>query len=140
MRSDLGIEAKPREVPTDCGIQQSMLADEDPPVAVRSYEPETQDGGPAVRRVGRCLARCIIQVWSQSKEPWVVKNARVEGPGGEVLKVTDIRSQPTAANKIISVINAERTNGAALRSKMTLTLHITGEDGRVALLQDVELP
>jgi hypothetical protein len=138
-RSDAGAEAGPQQKPTDCGIQQAMLVDEDPPVAVSLYNSQTQSDRPRVSRAGRCFRKCILQLKTESKEPWVIKNARVEGPGGEVLKVTDIRSRPDA-DKTISVIEAERTNGPALSSKMLLTLHLVAEDGRVALLQDVELP
>lgn len=135
-RSDAGIEAElPREQPTDCGMQDSMLGDQDPSVAVRSRQPEITDR-PEVWRVGRCFRKAILQVKSKSKEPWVIKSARVEGPGGEVLKVTGIRPRLVAPDMTISVIVAERTDGAALTSKMKLTLHLVAEDGRVALLEE----
>lgn len=57
-----------------------------------SFRDPSWEEAPSVSRATRCGRKYLIQVMSRSKEPWLVKEARLEGPNGVLLKVKGIRS------------------------------------------------
>ena len=63
-------------------------------LAVRIYSPppaqsrkRSKEKPPYVGAAMRCGNRYIFQVMSESKEPWAIKQATLEGPNGEALQV-----------------------------------------------------
>jgi hypothetical protein len=129
----------------DCSVARSML--EDAPLTTRAYRPPKPPPGfdrtwrepPAVRRAAHCGDKYVIQVKSSSAEPWVLKAARLEGPNGTVLKVNAIQSRVDGDGWSFNVIMAEAPRGAGGEYPLH-RLHLIGEDGRVAVLDQVVLP
>jgi len=114
---------------------------------VRSYqEPASEPQGtrdnsweqaPFVRSITRCGRLYIFQVWSRSKDTWVVDRARLEGPKGETLQVNALHFNQVEGGWDINVIKAEAPPGTKFSK---LKFHLTGQDGRVAQPEARELP
>jgi len=127
--------------PTDCSVVETYLNGTD--LAFRTYEePRTApthgwQRAPFVAAVARCGRLYILQVRSKSRDPWVIRQARVAAPGGVVLQVQALRSSEMKDQRAINVIVAKAPPGARLQ---TLTLDLSGEDGRVAQTEAGELP
>ncbi len=97
-KPDAGVDASARQEPDDCGMEQSLFDQDDVPVGIRFYplpaptarpKPDRQqqrawDVRPAVATAGRCLRRYVIQVRSESGEPWAVKTRRWWAPTGRL--------------------------------------------------------
>jgi hypothetical protein len=157
-RSDAGTDAggDVLQVLGDCGLEDAIFKNKALPVAVRIYGPaeiaaqrspeysaeqrKAWDDAPKVFKAGRCGQKYMIQIQSRSEEHWVIKEARLEGAGGEVLKVTGIRSRLGLDGWSVNLIVAVRTQRIAEADHQLLRLHLMGEDGRVAILQEVALP
>jgi hypothetical protein len=130
--------------PTDCSGYQTLLSGDVP--AVRTYAPppparpgETTDfweHASYVKAVQRCGNLYLVQIWSPV--PWTIAHARVEGPNGEALEVNAVGSGKVPGNDWgINVIAVQAPRGVTFP---TLTLHLMGEDGRVALVDARDLP
>lgn len=116
-------------------------------LAVRSYSPPPpqstkgwkEKNAPYVGKAIHCGNRYVLQVKSLSAQPWVIKQATLEGPNGEVLKVQRLgfekgkRGAPWDINAIV----AEAPPGLEVSS---LKLNLTDADGRVAQLEVRGLP
>jgi hypothetical protein len=157
-RPDAGSDAggDSLQVAGDCGLEDAIFKNKALPVAVRIYGPaeiaaqrspeysaeqrKAWDDAPKVFKAGRCGQKYMIQVQSRSKEQWAIKEARLEGAGGEVLKVTGIRSRLDPGDWNINLIVAVRTHAIAEADYQLLRVYLVGEDGRVAILQEVALP
>ncbi|HVE83696.1 MAG TPA: hypothetical protein VND93_12635, partial [Myxococcales bacterium] len=114
--------------------------------AVRTYKDlpaaqwaqSTWSQAPAVVRAARCGNRYVLQVKSRSAEPWVLKEARLEGPNGMVLKVAGLRWR-LADGWSINVVMVEAPEGQGADFPL-VRLHLVGQDGRAAVLGKVVLP
>jgi hypothetical protein len=129
--------------PADCS-EEALLSDA--PLAIRVYKasPPAHWGNfwkepPAVSKATHCGSKYIIQVRSRSADPWVLKAARLEGAGGELLKVERVRSRLGEDGWTRNIITVEVPQGVGADFPL-LKLHLVGEDGRVALLDGVVLP
>jgi len=143
--------AKPAEgtavEPTDCRIAETYLVLEK--LVTRDYEAPirsqaTSSNGwqqtPYVASVTRCGHLFVLQVVSLSRDVWVVRQARLEGPGREVLQTRALRSNAVNTLKgpiAVNVITAKAPPGAKLSR---LKLDLSGEDGRVAQVEVGDLP
>jgi len=88
-------------------------------------------------RVGR---RYIIQIGNFAREPWKVEQAKLEGAGGEILKVQSVRWQMTSGGWNNNVVVVEVPEGASADYALK-SIELVGEDARVASLdQKVRLP
>lgn len=129
--------------PADCS-EEALLSDA--PLAVRVYKTplpghlgKLWKEPPAVSKATHCGSKYIIQVRSRSPDPWVLKAARLEGAGGELLKVERVRSRLGEDGWTRNIITVEVPQGVGADFPL-LKLHLVGEDGRVALLDGVVLP
>jgi len=129
---------------TDCSVVEALLGDA--ALAIRKYgaPPAEHDNSPWktapwVWRASRCGNRYFIQVKSRSSEPWVLQQARLEGPNGVVLKVDGVRSRSRRDGWDVNIIVAEVPEDAKAEFPL-LRVHLAGEDGRVAVLDKVVLP
>jgi len=124
-----------------CAIEL-MLADAD--LVDRRYDPgpahmtASWAQVPAVTRATRCGHRYLIQVKSVSDAPWFLREARLEGPNGEVLKVYGILHRALGGWFVNGII-AEVPEGAGADFSLS-RLVLTGQDGRVAQPDGVLLP
>jgi len=104
--------------------------------------PHTTDSRTADTTI-TCAARIgreyYIQVRSRSDEPWILQHARVAGRNGEMLKVYDVRSQPTGKGWYFNAIVLEVPESAGSDYLLT-RLELVGQDGRVAVQEEVLLP
>lgn len=95
---------------------------------------------PYVKSVTRCGHLLVLLVESQSRDAWVIRQARLEGPDREVLQVTALRSNAIKYLKSpisVNVITAKAPPGSKLSR---LKLDLSGEDGRVAQAEVGQLP
>jgi hypothetical protein len=92
---------------------------------------------PYVASVSHCGQVFVFQVRSRSREAWVIRQARLEGPGGVVLRVEALYPGEHADHRSVNVIVARAPVGAKLSR---LKLDLSGEDGRVAQAEAVDLP
>jgi hypothetical protein len=95
---------------------------------------------PYVASVSHCGQVFVFQVQSRSQEAWVIRQARLEGPNGEVLQVEALLSKVLPVgqrHRTVNVIVARAPAGAKLSR---LRLDLSGEDGRVAQTEAVDLP
>ena len=130
----------------DCSVVEALL--EDAVLASRIYKsaPKPSVGEssswlspPVVRRATHCGDRYIILVKSRSTEPWVLKAARLEGAGGKMLKVRGVRTRLGEEDWNYNLLVVEAPQGAEPDYPLS-KIHLTGEDGRVALVEGVVLP
>jgi hypothetical protein len=130
----------------DCSSVETYLGGGD--LAVRTYSapPNSEASGakgwkraPYVASVSHCGQVFVFQVQSRSQEAWVIRQARLEGPNGEVLQVEALLSRelPAGQHRSVNVIVARAPVGAKLSR---LRLDLSGEDGRVAQTDAVDLP
>jgi len=125
----------------DCSAVESFLDGTE--LAVRTYEePHAAPArgwmrAPFVAAVARCGRLYILQVRSKSREPWVVRQARVAVPSGVVLHVEALRSGALPDERAFNVVVVRAPPGAKLS---TLRLDLSGEDGRVAQAEAGNLP
>ena len=147
------VDAGAPEEPDDCGLHQWARETDDekePPFGLRSYEPAPPSLDrrqkkawivpPGITRAGRCLSRYYLLVRSESKEPWVIKEAKLVGADGKVLKVIEIDPKQVPPNVSLNVITAVRTEGATGANYVLRTIELKGKDGRDIVLRDLELP
>lgn len=126
---------------SDCSVVETYLAGGT--LAVRTYEapPDSRTSGwkraPYVTSVTRCGRLYILQVMSVSQDTWVIRQARLEGPGGVVLPVEALHLGTGPAQRTVNVIVARASAGKKL---LRLKLDLTGEDGRVAQAEVGDLP
>src|SRR4051812_21987197 len=92
---------------------------------------------PYVASVSHCGQVFVFQVRSRSREAWVIRQARLEGPDGVVLPVEALFSREQPNQRSVSVIVARAPVGAKLSR---LKLDLSGEDGHVAQAEAVDLP
>jgi hypothetical protein len=150
---DAGTDATTPDEPDDCGMEQSFFDQAAPPVAIRIYPPATPaaspegdgqplawDIPPAVFKVGRCGRKYIIQIKSESKERYAIKDATLFGPGGEILKVIRIRSGTVSRATSINVITVERAKNVSEPDLRVIFFQVIGADGRTFVLQAVKFP
>lgn len=127
--------------PGDCSVVEAFL--DGTKLAVRTYQAPRAaptDGwqrAPFVAAVARCGRLYVLQVRSKSRDPWVIRQARVAAPGGVVLQVQALQSSARNDEATINVIVATAPQGAKLP---TLKLDLAGEDGRVAQAEAGDLP
>jgi hypothetical protein len=127
--------------PADCSAIESFL--DGTKLIVRAYQapPTASANGwmraPFVAAVARCGRLYILQVRSESRDPWVVRQARLATPGGVVLQVQALHSSERKDQRAVNVIVAKAPQGAKLP---TLKLDLSGEDGRVAQAEVGDLP
>ena len=130
----------------DCSGYNALL-DGAPPV-VRTYAPPSSASAeskqnawkqpPFVGAIERCDNLYLVQVVSESKAPWIVAQARVEGPDGEALEVHAFGFKELKGTRlVINVIVAEAPPGVR---HPDLTLHLVGENGRVAQVEARDVP
>jgi hypothetical protein len=129
----------------DCSIVETLLHSDVP--AVRIYQPprSAQTGPsnnagertPYVATVVRCGRLYIFQVRSRSKAPFVIGTARLEGPNGDILRVTALRSRKGGWSWDINIIVAEAPPGMEVPK---IKLNLMSEDGRAAQLEAGGLP
>jgi len=137
-----GAGTKPRSA--DCSSVETYLGGGQ--LTVRTYPapPNSEASGakgwkraPYVASVSHCGQLFVFQVKSQSREAWVIRQARLEGPNGELLQVDALRSGELPDHWSVSVIVARAPAGAKLSN---LRLDLSGEDGRVAQAEVRDLP
>ena len=128
----------------DCSVSEALLSGQAPAVRYYAAPPAPPNGqrnewnqAPFVGSVVRCGQRFFLQVYSQSASSWVIDRARVEGPQGETPKVGKPQFRPQGQAWDINLIVAEAPPGVSLSM---LTLHMLGEDGRVAQTTVKDLP
>ena len=131
----------------DCSSVETYLGGGE--LAVRTYSapPSSEASGskgwkraPYVASVSHCGQVFVFQVMSRSQEAWVIRQARLEGPNGEVLQVEALLSKVLPVGRrhlTVNVIVARAPAGAKLSR---LRLDLSGEDGRVAQTEAVDLP
>jgi len=129
----------------DCSGYNALLNGA-PPV-VRTYAPPSLAPDPNqnawrqppyVGAIERCDNLYLVQVVSRSMAPWIVSQARVEGPNGEALHVHAFGFKELEGKRRgINVIVAEAPPGVR---HPNLTLHLVGENGRVAQVEARNVP
>lgn len=92
---------------------------------------------PFVASVAHCGQRYIFQVKSSTRDAWIIKGARLEGPNGEVLRVIALTFDALQDRWSVNVIVADAPLGVKVSK---LKLHLTGQDGRVAQPEARDLP
>lgn len=133
------------DMTADCSIVETLLHNDIP--AVRIYQPPRsaqtgmpKDAGeqaPYLAAVVRCGRVYIFQIRTQSKDLFVIGEARLEGPNGETLRVTALRSRKEGWSWDINVIVAEAPPGMEVPK---IKLNLMSEDGRAAQLEAGGLP
>lgn len=99
---------------------------------------------PRVECAVRMGKRYFIQVRNTAPKPWRLDQARIEGAGGEILKVRDIRFgtelDEAGRSQNTNVIVAEVPDGVGA-DYVLKSIELVGEDARIASLdQEVSLP
>ena len=134
------------DLSTDCSLVQAFRRGGRAPV-IRTYAaPSPEQTGTGTKKPERtsyvsAVARCgqlyIFQVWSESKNAWAAKLARLEAPSGDLLHVNDLFFDWGQDGYGITTIVAAAPPGKRF-TKLTVTL--TSEDGRAVLLEARDLP
>src|ERR1043165_1504289 len=94
--------AKASNKPADCSVVDTYLAGGAPAVRTRQTSLAEREGtqikiwaqSPYVNSITRCGRLYIFQLWSRTKEGWIVDGAGLDGPKGEVLRTTPLRFKP----------------------------------------------
>jgi hypothetical protein len=128
----------------DCSSVETYLGGGE--LTVRTYPapPASEASGakgwkraPYVASVSHCGQVFVFQVRSRSRDAWVIRQARLEGPNGELLQVDALFSREAPDRRSVNVIVARAPVGTRLSR---LRLDLTGEDGRVAQAEVGDLP
>lgn len=124
----------------DCPVFEGVLKGRI--LAVRTYPPPAKsrknprENPPYVGAAIRCGNRYVLEVMSKSKEPWVIKQATLVGPNGEVLQVQRLGFEK-GRDWDVNGILADAPPEVGVTS---LKLNLTGADGRVAQIDVRDLP
>ncbi len=136
----------PARKPADCSIVRTYLGGSTPAIRVsRSPSPERRGPReqlwglelPYLKSVARCGHLYVFQVWTRSKDAWVIDRARLEGPKSEVFPAVALHFNGLNDGIGVNVIVTEALPGPKPPKSR---LHLIGRDGRVAQLEAMELP
>lgn len=144
------VGTKPRNTPAtgsvrpDCSSVETYLGGGQLTVRMYPAPSDSEASGskgwkkaPYVASVTHCGQVFVFQVRSQSREAWVIRQARLEGPNGEVLQVEALYPGELPDHRSVNVIVARVPVGVKLAR---LKLDLSGEDGRVAQAETGDLP